>query len=38
LTLWRSRRDLLGSVPALAASLAACTVVGLATLAVYQVT
>jgi hypothetical protein len=38
LTLWRSRRDLLGSVPALAASLAACTGVGLATLAVYQVT
>jgi hypothetical protein len=38
LTLWRSRRDLVGSVPALAASLAACTVVGLATLAAYQVT
>jgi hypothetical protein len=36
LTLWRSRRHLLGSVPALAVSLAACTTVGLATLAVYQ--
>jgi hypothetical protein len=36
-TLWRSRRHLLGSVPALAVSLAACTVVGLATLAAYQV-
>jgi hypothetical protein len=38
LTLWRSRRELLGSVPALAASLAACIVVGLATWAAYQVT
>lgn len=38
LTLWRSRRHLLGSAPALAASLAACTVVGLGTLAVYQFT
>jgi hypothetical protein len=38
LTLWRSRRDLLGSVPALAAALGACSVVGLATFAVYQVT
>jgi hypothetical protein len=36
LTLWRSRRHLLGSVPALAVSLAVCTTVGLATLAVYQ--
>jgi Family of unknown function (DUF6518) len=38
LTLWRSRRDLLGSVPALAASLAACAVIGVATFAAYQVT
>jgi Family of unknown function (DUF6518) len=38
LTLWRWRRDLLGSVPALIASLAACAVLGLATFAVYQVT
>jgi Family of unknown function (DUF6518) len=37
LTLWRSRRDLLGSGPALAGSLAACAAVGLATFAVYQV-
>lgn len=36
LTLWRSRRHLLGSAPALAVSMAACTTVGLATLAVYQ--
>jgi hypothetical protein len=36
LTLWRSRRHLLGSIPALAASLAACAGVGLATLAAYQ--
>jgi hypothetical protein len=37
LTLWRSRRQLLSSAPALAVSLATCTTVGLATLAVYQV-
>jgi xanthosine utilization system XapX-like protein len=37
LTLWRWRRHLLGSVPALAVSLAVCATVGLATLAVYQV-
>jgi hypothetical protein len=36
LTLWCSRRRLLGSVPALAISLAACAMVGLVTLAVYQ--
>jgi hypothetical protein len=37
LTLWPARRQLSGSAPALAVSLAACTTVGLATLAVYQV-
>jgi hypothetical protein len=37
LTLWRSRRHLLSSVPVLAVSLAACTTVGLVTLVVYQV-
>jgi hypothetical protein len=37
LTLWRSRRHWLGSVCAVAVSLAACAVVGLCTLAVYQV-
>jgi Family of unknown function (DUF6518) len=37
LTLWRSRRRRLGRVPALAASVAACTVVGLGTLAAYQI-
>jgi hypothetical protein len=37
LTLWRWRRHLLGSVPALAVSVAACATVGLATLVVYQV-
>lgn len=37
LTLWRSRRHLLGSVPVLAVSLAACATIGLATLVVYQV-
>jgi hypothetical protein len=37
LTLWRSRRHLLGSFPGLAVSLAACFVVGLSTLVVYQV-
>jgi hypothetical protein len=37
LTLWRSRRHLLGSVPVVAVSLAACTTIGLATLVVYQV-
>jgi hypothetical protein len=38
LTLWRSRHHPLHSIPGLVASLAACTVVGLGTLAVYQVT
>jgi Family of unknown function (DUF6518) len=37
LTLWRWRRHLLGSVPALAVSVATCLTVGLATLVVYQV-
>ena len=37
LTLWRSRRYLRGSVFALAVSLAAGTVVGLATLGAYHV-
>jgi hypothetical protein len=37
LTLWRSRGRWLGSVPALAVSAAACTVVGLGTLVAYQV-
>jgi hypothetical protein len=37
-TLWRARPPLRPSVPALAASIAACTVVGLGTLAVYQLT
>jgi Family of unknown function (DUF6518) len=37
LTLWRSRRLRLGSVHALAASVTACTVVGLGTLAAYQI-
>jgi hypothetical protein len=36
LTLWSSRRHLLGLVPALAVSLAACATVGLATVAVYH--
>jgi uncharacterized membrane protein YeaQ/YmgE (transglycosylase-associated protein family) len=37
LVLWRSRHHLLGSGPALATSLAAGTMVGLATLAAYRV-
>jgi hypothetical protein len=37
LTLWRSRRHLRGSAPALVVSLAAGAVVGLATLAAYHV-
>jgi hypothetical protein len=37
LTLWRSRRHLLGSAYALAVSLAAGTAVGLATLGAYHV-
>jgi hypothetical protein len=37
LTLWRSRRHLLDSVPILAVSLAACTTIGLATLIIYQI-
>jgi hypothetical protein len=37
LTLWRSRGRLLGYAAALAVSLAACAVVGLATLVAYQV-
>jgi hypothetical protein len=37
LTQWRSRGDLLGGVPDLAASLAAGTVVGLVTLAAFHV-
>jgi hypothetical protein len=37
LTLWRSRRHRLGSVYAVATSLAACAVVGLCTLTAYQV-
>jgi hypothetical protein len=37
LTLWRSRRRLRGSIPALAMSLAAGALVGLATLAAYNV-
>jgi hypothetical protein len=37
LPLWRSRRRLLGSLPPLAASLATCAVVGLATLVAYHV-
>ncbi|HEY1916952.1 MAG TPA: DUF6518 family protein [Streptosporangiaceae bacterium] len=37
LTLWRFRGRWLGCVPALAVSAAACTVVGLGTLAAYQV-
>jgi Family of unknown function (DUF6518) len=36
LTLWRSRRHLLGTLPNLAVSLGTCAVVGLGTLAVYQ--
>jgi hypothetical protein len=36
-TLWRSRRHLLDSVPALAVSLAACAVVGLGTVGAYNV-
>jgi hypothetical protein len=36
LTLWRSRRHLLGSFPALAVTLAAGTTVALGTLAAYQ--
>jgi Family of unknown function (DUF6518) len=36
-TLWRSRHQLLGSVSALAVSLAACTMVGLGTVAAYHV-
>jgi hypothetical protein len=37
LPLWRSRRRRLGSVPALAASVTACAMVGLGTLAAYQI-
>jgi Family of unknown function (DUF6518) len=37
LTLWRSRRHLLGSFPSLAVSLGTCIVVGLGTVVVYQV-
>jgi hypothetical protein len=37
LTLWRSRHDLRGSIPALAVSLAAGAVLGLATLGAYHV-
>jgi ethanolamine transporter EutH len=37
LSLWRSRRHMLGSFPTVAVSLAACATVGLATLVVYQV-
>jgi hypothetical protein len=37
LTLWRFRRRWLGSIPGLAASAAACTMVGLGTLAAYQI-
>jgi hypothetical protein len=37
LTLWRSRRHLLDSAPAIAISLVALTTIGLATLVVYQV-
>jgi Family of unknown function (DUF6518) len=37
LPLWRSRRYLRGRISALAVSLTACTMVGLATLAAYQV-
>jgi hypothetical protein len=37
LTLWRSRRHLLGSFPSLAVSMATCAVVGLGTVVVYQV-
>lgn len=36
-TLWRSRRRLLASVPAVTLSMAACAIVGLGTLAAYQV-
>jgi hypothetical protein len=35
--LWRARRDPLGGIPALAAALVACAVIGLATLLAYQV-
>jgi hypothetical protein len=37
MALWRSRRHVLGSFPSLAVSLAACFVIGLSTLAIYQV-
>jgi Family of unknown function (DUF6518) len=37
LTLWRSRRHPLGSLPSLAVTLATCIMVGLSTLVVYQV-
>ncbi|HEX3793790.1 MAG TPA: DUF6518 family protein [Acidimicrobiales bacterium] len=37
LPLWRSRRQLLGGLPSLAVSLAACLTIGLGTLVVYQV-
>ncbi len=37
LTLWRSRRHIIESAPALAVSLAACAAIGLLTLVVYQV-
>jgi hypothetical protein len=37
LSLWRSRKHLLGSPFVLAAALAACAVVGLGTLAAYRV-
>jgi hypothetical protein len=37
LTLWPSRRHLLGGLPSLAVSLGACSVVGLITVVVYQV-
>lgn len=36
LPVWRSRRRLISSIPALAASLAACAVVGLGTLVAYK--
>jgi hypothetical protein len=36
LTLWRSRRRLLGSLPSLAVSLATCITIGLSALVIYQ--
>jgi hypothetical protein len=38
MTLWRARRDFPGAALALAAALASCAVVGMATLLVYQAT